>query len=51
VCSVTTQPSREEGVARLEIAWKRRPKPTEEVLEREIRGKKFKLGRSLGQEA
>jgi len=28
-----------------------RPEPAEEVLEREIGGKKFKLGRSLGQEA
>ena len=35
----------------LEITRERRPESAEEVLEREIRGKKFKLGRSLGQEA
>jgi len=51
VCSVTTQPPREEGVTRLEITLERRPEPAEEVLEREIGGQKFKLGRSLGQEA
>jgi len=51
VCLVTTQLPREEGVTRLEIARERRPEPAEEVLEREIEGKKFKLGRSLGQEA
>jgi len=31
------------------MARERRPEPVEEVLEREIRGKKFKLGTSLGQ--
>jgi len=51
VCSVTTQPPREEGVTCLEIARERRPELVEEVLEREIGGKMFKLGRSLGQEA
>jgi len=51
VCPITTQPTRKEEVTRLEIARERRPEPAEEVLEREIRGKKFKLGRSLGQEA
>jgi len=50
VCAVTTQPPKEEGVARVEIARERRPEPTEEVLKREIGGKKFKLGMSLGQE-
>jgi len=50
VCSVTTQPPREERVTRLEIAQDQRPEPAEEVLEREIRGKKFRLGNSLGQE-
>ena len=44
VCVVTTQPPREEGVTRIEIAWERRPKPAKEVLQREIVGKKFKLG-------
>ena len=47
---VTTQPPREEGVTRAEIARERRPEPTEYVLEREIGGKMFKLGKSLGQE-
>ena len=47
---VTTQPLREEGVTRVEIARESRPEPTDEVLEREISGKRFKLGKSLGQE-
>ena len=51
VCSVTSQPQRGEGVARAEMARERRPEPAGEVLEREIGGKKFKLGKSLGQEA
>jgi len=34
-----------------EIAWKKRPEPTEDVLEREIGGKMFTLGRSLCQES
>jgi len=38
-------------VTRVEIAWERRPEPAKEVQEREIGGKKFKLGKSLGQEA
>jgi len=33
------------------MAHERQPEPTGEVLEREIRVKKFKLGKSLGQEA
>ena len=45
---VTTQPPREEGVTRSEVARDRRPEPAEEVLEREIGGKMFKLGKSLG---
>jgi len=45
VCSV------EEGITRLEITREKRPEPTGEVLERKIGGKKFKLGRCLGQEA
>jgi len=48
---VTTQPPREEGVTRAEIARKRRPEPAEDVLDREIDEKMFKLGKSLGQEA
>ena len=50
MCAVTTQPPRKEGVTRVEIARERRPEPAKEVLEREIEGRKFKLGKSLGQE-
>ena len=50
VFAVTTQPPREEGVTRAEIARERQSEPAEDVLEREIGGKKFKLGKSLGQE-
>jgi len=51
VYSIIAQPSREEGVTRVEIARERRPEPAKEVTEREIGGKKFKLGKSLGQNA
>jgi len=47
---VTTQPPREEGATKAEIAREWQPEPAEDVLEREIGGKKFKLGKSLGQE-
>jgi len=50
VFAVTTQPPREEKVTRAEIAQEKRLRPAEEVLEREIDGKRFKLGKSLGQE-
>ena len=50
VCSITNQPQRGEGVARTEMARERRLEPIGEVLEREIGGKKFTLGKSLGQE-
>ena len=50
VFAVTTQPPTEEGVTRAEITKERRPKPAKDVLEREIGGKMFKLGKSLGQE-
>jgi len=50
VFAVTTQPPREEGVSRAEIARERRSEPVEDVLERKIGGKMFKLGKSLGQE-
>jgi len=50
VFAVTTQPPREEGVTRAEIARERRPEPAEDMLEREIERKKFKLGKYLGQE-
>jgi len=42
VCTVTNQSPRGEGVTRIEVM-----EPAEEVLEREIGGKTFKLGRSL----
>ena len=48
---VTTQPPREEGVTRAEIARERRPEPTGDVMEREIGGKMFNLGKSLSQES
>ena len=48
--AVTIQPPTEEGVTRVEIARERWSKPAEDVLEREIGGKMFKLGKSLGQE-
>ena len=41
VLVVTTQPLREEGVTRAEIAWERRPELAEDMFEREIGGKKF----------
>ena len=47
---VTTQLPREEGVTCAKIARERRTEPAEDVLEREIGGKKFKLSKSLGQE-
>jgi len=50
VCTVTNQPPREEGVTRVEIAREDPPEPAEEVPEGEIRGKKFKLRKSLSQE-
>jgi len=48
---VTTRAPSEERVTPVEIARERRPKPAGEVLEREIRGRTFKLGKSLGQVA
>jgi len=47
VFAVTTQSPREEGVTRVEIAWEKQLEPAEDVLEREIGGKMFKLGRSF----
>ena len=49
VFAVTTQPPGEEGLTRAKVARERRPEPAEDVLEREIGGKMFKLGKSLGQ--
>jgi len=51
VCAVTTQPPREEGVTCVKIARERRSELAKDVLEREIEGKKFNLGKSLDQEA
>ncbi|XP_068503666.1 uncharacterized protein [Phaseolus vulgaris] len=48
---VTTRPPREDGVTRVEIARENRPEPAKDVVEREIGGKTFKLGRSLTQES
>ena len=48
---VTTRAPSEEAVARAEIARERRPEPAGDVLEREIGGRTFKLGKSLGQTA
>jgi len=50
VLAVTTQPPREEGITRVEIAREKRPEPAEDVVDREIGGKRFKLGKSLSQE-
>jgi len=46
VFCATTRPSREDGMTRVEIAWENHPKPAGGVVEREISGKTFKLGRS-----
>jgi len=35
------------GVSRAENSWERRPEPAENVVERQIGGKMFKLGKSL----
>ena len=51
VFTVTSRPPSEERVACIEIARERRPEPAEQVLEREIGDRMFKLGKSLGQEA
>jgi len=49
VFTVTTRAPSEEGVARAEIVRERLPKPVGDVLEREIGGRVFKLGKTLGQ--
>jgi len=49
VFTVTTRPLSEEGFASAEVARERRPEPVGDVLEREIGGRMFKLGKSLGQ--
>ena len=51
VFSVTTRPSREDRVIRVDIARENRLEPAGGVVEREIGGKTFKLGRSLSKES
>ena len=51
VFAVTTQPPREEGITRAEITREKRPEPVGDVEEREISGKRLKLGKSLSQES
>jgi len=51
VFMVTTRAPSEEGVAPAEITRERQPEPIGEVLKREIGGRTFKLGKSLGQAA
>jgi len=47
ICVVVAQPQGREGTSRVEISSERRPEPASEVQEKEIEGKKFKLGTSL----
>ena len=51
VFSVTTRPTREDGVTRVEITQENRPQPAGGMMEREIGGTTLKLGRSLSQES
>ena len=51
IFSVTFIPPREHGVTREEIIRENRPEPAGGVVEREIRGKMFKLGQSLNRES
>ena len=51
VFAVTNQPPREEGITRAEIARERQPEPAGNIVEREISGKTFKLGRSWSRES
>jgi len=50
ICLITSLPQRGEGLARVEMARERQLELAGEVLEKEIGGKKFKLGKFLGQE-
>jgi len=49
VFTITTRAPSEEGVARAKVARERPPEPAEDILEREIGGRMFKLGKSLCQ--
>ena len=51
VFSVSTRPPREDRVTREEIVLENRPEPAGGVVEKEIRGKMFKLGQSLSKES
>ena len=51
VFSITTRPPREDGVTCVEVTRENRPEPAGGVVEREIGGKTFKLGRSLSKES
>jgi len=37
------------GVSRAESAWEKRPEPVRNIVERQIGGRTFKLGKSLDQ--
>jgi len=50
ICTVATQPSQVEDTTRAKIVADRRPEPAGEIQEREIGGRKFKLGKSLSQD-
>ena len=50
VCMITVQSQELEKATRVEIAKERRLEPAGEVQEREIGGRKFKLGKTLSQE-
>jgi len=50
VCMITARPTKEGDTSRVQIAADKQPKSADEVQEREIGGKKFKLGKSLSQE-
>jgi len=51
IFSVTSRPPREDGVTQEEIIRENRSEPAGGVVEREIRGKMFKLGQSLSRES
>ena len=48
--AITIQAGETRWIAKVEVINDRRPGPVREVQEREIKGKKFKLGTSLGKE-
>ena len=48
VCTITVQVRKLEDITRAEVTNERRPRPAGEVQEKVSKGKKFKLGTSLG---